>query len=107
MNQAIRPDSFVDYRKVIEQATPKSEEKGLVEERQLASLANSDGWVVLKDYINELDSNLTNINKQMMERGASFEEIGKNAVIVQLAQELLQKIVQKVADANDAINRRD
>lgn len=107
MNQAIRPDSFVDYRKVIERATPKSEEKGLVEERQLASLANSDGWVVLKDYINELDSNLTNINKQMMERGASFEEIGKNAVIVQLAQELLQKIVQKVADANDAINRRE
>ena len=107
MNQAIRPDSFVDYRKVIEQAKPKTEEKGLIEERQLAHLANSDGWVVLRDYINELDENLNKLNKQMMERGASFEEIGKNAVIVQLAQELLQKIVQKVADANDAINRRD
>lgn len=106
MNQAIRPDAFVDYRVVIEQSKKTTEDAGEIEQRQLASLANSDGWVVLHAYIKDLETELGNINKTMMERGASFEDIGKNAVIVQLAQELLTKIVQKVDDANDAINKR-
>lgn len=103
MSQAIRPDSFIDYRKVVEKAKPEQPE--LIEERQLAHLANSDGWVVLAKYIEELNTDLSNINKSMMGKGASFEEIGRNAVIVQLAQELLEKIVQKVEDAREAVNR--
>ena len=103
---AIRPDSFVDYRQIIERAKPQPKEPELIEEKQLAALAESDGWHVLKKYITELQTDLGNINKSMMERGASFDEIGKNAVIVQLANELLLKIVQKVSDAAEAESRR-
>jgi len=102
--QAIRPD-FIDFRKIIEKTKPQPKEPELIEEKQLSQLANSDGWLVLKKYINELQIDLANINKSMMERGASFDEIGKNAVIVQLANELLTKVIQKVEDANEAINQ--
>lgn len=102
---AIRPDAFVDYRKVIEKAQPETEPE-LLEEKYLAALAHSDGWQVLNKYIQQLSSDLRNINKQMMERGASFDEIGKNAVVVELADELLTKIIQKVEDARESVERQ-
>lgn len=105
-NQAIRPDAFADYRQIIDRAKPKPKEPELIEERQLAAMSTTDGWIVLRKYIDELQSDLAHINKSMMERGASFDEIGKNAVIVQLADELLTKIVQKVDDAAEADAKR-
>jgi hypothetical protein len=102
---AIRPDAFIDYRKVIDKAQPETPTE-LLEENQLAKLSNTEGWTVLRKYIQQLKSDLGNINKSMMERGASFDEIGKNAVIVELAGELLTQIVQKVDDAREAVERQ-
>jgi hypothetical protein len=102
MSQAIKSDSFSEIKKIIDSsAAPESAE--LIEEKQLAKLAQHDGWVVLKKYIGNLTQSLEDINKSMMERGATFEDIGKNAVVAQLASDLLNKVIQKVEDAQEAV----
>jgi hypothetical protein len=102
--QAIKPDSFNDFRKIVDKfRAPESLDQ---KEYYLAALANSDGWKTLKEYINDLRSDITQLNKSMMERGASFEELGRNAVVSQLAQDLLTKIVQRVDDAAEAVENQ-
>ena len=105
MPQAIKSDAFLDYRKVIEKANPPKDELE-ASETSLAHLANTDGWGELKRYIDNLKGSLGTLNKALMERGAGFEEIGRNAVVTQLAVDLLNKIVTKVEDARTAVERR-
>jgi len=102
--QAIKPDSFNDFRKIVERE--KAKDSLDQKEYYLAALANSDGWLTLKEYINNLKDDIDNLNKSMMERGASFEDIGRNAVIAQLARDLLKKIVQRVEDAAESIENQ-
>ena len=45
-------------------------------------------------------------NKVLMEKGAEFEEIGRNAVVSQLAIDLLDKITTRVLDARESVDRR-
>lgn len=102
-SQAIKPDQFFDFRQIVEKAKgPKN--KDVQKEYSLAALANNDGWKTLKEYINNLKEDIENLNKSMMERGASFEDIGRNAVVSQLARDLLRKIVQRVEDAAESVN---
>ena len=102
---AIKPSAFLDFRDVVKKVEP--EESELEEsESVLADMANSAGWIELKKYINNLKQEIGNLNKSLMENGAEFEEIGRNAVVSQLALDLLDKIVVKVEDAREAITRR-
>lgn len=98
--QAIRPDNFPDVRAVI--AKNDFSKPEIIEEKQLAALSLQDGWKVLKTFIQELSNELDGVNKQVIERGASFEEIGKNAVVTQLAKDKLNRVIQKVEDAGAA-----
>jgi hypothetical protein len=105
MDQAIHPDSFSDFRKLVKKLETENatdDEK----EISLSVLADHAGWSVLKEYINNLRSDITNLNKSMMERGASFEDIGRNAVVSQLAQDLLTKIIQRVDDAHESVRNQ-
>ncbi len=102
MPSAIKPDSFSEIRKIIAKAEAPQDPE-LVKEKQLAVLADLEGWQVLKDYINSISESLANLNKSMMEAGASFEEIGKNTVVAQLAGDLLNKVIHKVEDAQDSV----
>jgi hypothetical protein len=103
--QAIHPDSFNDFRKIVLKANAPADSADQ-KEYYLAALANSDGWKTLKEYIETLKDDIDNLNKSMMERGASFEDIGRNAVIAQLARDLLRKIVQRVEDAHESVENQ-
>ena len=105
MEQAIKPDRFYDFRKIVEKANAPKDSLDQ-KEYYLAALGNSDGWRTLKEYIENLKTDIEDLNKSMMERGASFEDIGRNAVISQLARDLLKKIVQRVEDAKEAIENQ-
>jgi hypothetical protein len=99
--EAIRP-SFtaptVKTRKVDE--IMKS--KGISdEERHLYGLSQTAGWRVLKDYIAELKESLNSTNKEAIQSGASFEEIGRNTIVISLTQDILNKVVNIVEDAVD------
>ncbi len=105
MKQAIKSDSFVDFRKVIEKTKPPKDELDIAEKR-FAHLAGTEDWKELKKYIDSLKESMNGLNKTMMEKGAEWEDIGKNAVIVQLANDLLSKIVTKVEDAKEAVEKQ-
>jgi len=105
MAQAIKPDAFVDFRSIVNKTEiPKDELEA--SEVALAHLENTDGWLELKKYIDTLKKNINNLNKVLMEKGAAFEEIGRNAVVSQLAVDLLDQIVTRVDDAREAVDRR-
>lgn len=102
---AIKPTTFVDFKEVVKKANPPEDElEG--SEVALASLSSTEGWLELKKYINNLKTEINSLNKQLMANGAAFEEIGRNAVVSQLASDLLDKIIQKVEDAQEAVDRR-
>jgi len=102
---AIRPDYFADYKQVVEKSEPAPEQE-LVDEKFLHNLYEHDGFPVLKRYIDDLKTQVEQVSNQSMETGASFEEIGKNAVIVKLVQKYLDRVIEKVTDAYEAIENQ-
>lgn len=105
MVQAIKPSGFADFKEVIKHSEPPKDELE-ASEVALASLQNTEGWTELKRYIGTLKKEINNLTKVLMESGAEFEEIGRNTVVSQLAIDLLDKIVIRVEDAEDAVNKR-
>jgi len=100
--QAIKPDLFADFRKVLKEKETKGKPIQDIEETQLLEMAELPGWQVLKEYIDNLKADVEAINYSSMQSGASFEDIGRNAVVIQLTKDLLTKIVQKVEDVREA-----
>ena len=77
------------------------------EEKALYSMSGSKGWRILEEYIDDQIHALDNINEKAMEVGQNFEEIGKNTVISSLAKKIIERILNKVADAKEACERPD
>ena len=100
--QAIKPDIFANFRKVLKSKETKDKPIQDIEEKQLFELSLMEGWPVLKEYINNLSHEVEAINQHSMQSGASFEDIGRNAVVIQLTKDLLAKVVHKVEDAKEA-----
>jgi hypothetical protein len=99
MKMAIKPDTF---HNVVAKA--KAEEKRVSEEEQhLYSLSQQHGWTILKDYIESVIESLDNTNEEAISKGLSFEEIGKNTVVVSLAKIKIKQILNKVNDAVEAV----
>ena len=96
--QAIKPDLFVNNF-----TFPKDQEaleKGASEdERSLYSLSRTVGWKILSEYIEEILTRLDYVNTQAIEKGASFEEIGKNTIIINQTKGIIEQIKNKVKDA--------
>jgi len=103
---AIKPDRFFS---TIQEFVGK-EEKGVQgitdEEKALATMARTSGWKVLKEYVREVVESLDTINEVAIENGSSFEEVGKNTVIISLAKGVIKKIIDKVEDAREATEEK-
>jgi hypothetical protein len=99
MPQAIRSDSF----HALETQEPDTQVVEITEEKQLGNLSYTEGWKLLKEYIESLKEDLDSTWKAELIKGSSFEEIGKRTIITQLTKEYLNKIIEKVGDARQAI----
>ena len=106
-NQATRPDYFAGIKSTLT-SEGELKEKGIdLEDNDLAAMSVHRGWKVLREYIDNMVSDLDNITKAQMQEGKSFEEIGQNAIVTQLAKEFLTKIIHKVDDAKEAVEREE
>jgi hypothetical protein len=104
---ALKPDFFMSSMPSMV-ADKKAREKGVTkEERQLYAMSNSTGWQVLKGYINNVIEDLNKINEAAIEKGATFDVIGQNAVVINLARALIRRILVKVEDAKEACEKPD
>lgn len=102
MKTALRPDYF--FKNIPTLVKDKeAESKGATdEERFLFALSETKGWTVLSEFIKRLSSDLDQVNKLAISQGAPLEEIGKNTIVVSLAQDVIGKILDKVEDAVEA-----
>ena len=99
---ALAPDFFFNSLPSM-QADVEAEKKGATdEERALFALKQMKGWVILKDFIENIHSDLNNVNKTAIASGASLEEIGRNAIVISMTQEIIERILNKVSDATEA-----
>jgi len=103
--QAIRPDFFAKLPSLAKDK--EAEKKGASkEERQLYGLSSSAGWRVLKEFIDSLIEDLESLNSSAIASGATFEEIGKNALVIDMTKGILEKVVNKVEDARESIDEQ-
>jgi hypothetical protein len=77
------------------------------EEKHLYYLSKHTGWKILKE---DIDSSLKGFDlatEKQIADGASFEEIGKNVIVINLARAVINKILNRVKDAVEACEAED
>ena len=87
--QATKPDYFADFRKLRSLKTDsEAKARGIdPDDNDLAFMSETRGWHLLKDDIKNMIKDLDDLTKVQMEAGKPFEEIGRNAVVSQLAKD--------------------
>ena len=100
--QAIRP-TFNLVQEISK--TELTQEKLSDNELALAHLANTNGWAVFTHEATELLAILEEANKEAMAKGLDFAEIGKNAVVIGMVKDLVEKLLNKVTDAKEAVEK--
>ena len=86
----------------------KRKKKGVsTEEQQLYTLSKSAGWKIMVKYAENTQKDLEAVNREAISSGATFEEIGKNALVINMAQDIIRRLLNKVTDAVDACNEKE
>jgi hypothetical protein len=84
-------------------ATEEADKKGVTEEEQhLYSLSGTKGWEIVSEYAKRVMAELDEANNLAISNGVPFEEIGKNTVIISLAKNIVDRILNIVSDAKEA-----
>jgi hypothetical protein len=105
-SKAVKPDFFNSLPTIIREREAK-EIGASDEEKLLSSMSSSGGWRVLSDYIDNLIDDLDKGTETAMAQGLPFEEIGRNAVVINLAKGVILRIKQKVQDAKESVEDMD
>ena len=72
------------------------------EERDLYSVSQMRGWKLLIEFKERVVKEMEDANKAAMATRIPFDEIGKNAVVINLAESIVDRIINKVSDAQEA-----
>lgn len=106
MSSAIKPD-FTDFASLEQSQLERDEE--VVEthpiDQALYNVSLTHDWAVLDAYIGELQMELDEMVRNLMAKGASFEEIGQKTMVKELAKEYLQRIRDRIADSRNSVER--
>ena len=72
------------------------------EERFLNAIAGTNGWKLIIEFKERVFKEMEEVNRTAMSSGLSFDEIGKNAVVINLAESIVDRILSLVSDAKEA-----
>lgn len=100
---ALKPSIFSTLPSLMEEKA--SIDGSSPEELALHQLSLSEGWRVFKSFTEELLKDLELGTETAMAQGLPFEEIGRNAVVINLAKGIINRQLQKVQDAVEAIEQ--
>ena len=96
---AIKPSMFTH----VPALSKAQDAKGVTdEEKALYAMSVTSGWKVFEGIARDVKEQLNNINREAIASGAPMEEIGKNALVVNLAQDAITKLLNRVEDAVEA-----
>lgn len=101
-DQALRPTFFSNLPTFVKEKELDKQEL-TDEEEHLSSLSNHTGWRILKEYSESLIDDLDQVTDLSLAQGLDLAEIGKNAVVANLAKGIIKRILMKVQDAKEAI----
>lgn len=101
VKQAIKPDFYANFP-IIKKDLEAKAKGASEEERALYALSLTNGWKILEDYIKEWMNELDRLTDVALEGGASFEEIGRNTIVISFVKGIVQKILNKVKDSKEA-----
>ena len=105
---AIKPNFFFNNMPSLQINDIEADKKGATEEEKaIYAMTQTKGWLITKEYIDNLYKDLNQVNKVAIESGASLEEIGRNTVVVSLTQDILDKLLNRVSDAVDACTQNE
>lgn len=99
---AIRPDFY------FKEVPSLKEDEALVksgtteDEKELFLMSQTKGWKIFTDYVDQLGRELGDTSKMVISSGASMEEIGRNTVVITLAQDIIDRALNKVTDSVEA-----
>lgn len=103
---ALKPAYFSNLPTFIKEQQAKA--KGVTpEEEHYNALSKHTGYKQLKAYANSLMEDLERVTDSAMSQGLTWEEIGRNAVVANLAKGLVKRIFERVDDAVEACERKD
>lgn len=96
-NTALKPTIFNDITQSNDKQVGNTEE-----EQHLYSLSKQKGWEIITEFKERIIKDLEDSNKGLMSSGQNFEEIGKNAVVINLAESIVDRVLNLVNDAKEA-----
>lgn len=102
-DKAVRPNFFRDLS-TFKKAEGEQEERLTDEEEALHALSQQKGWRIFKEEAQSLLKELDSGTANAMAQGLPFEEIGRNAVVIDLAKSVVQRLLNLVEDARDVTN---
>jgi len=104
--QAIKPDTFISQLPTFIKEKKPTSSSVTQEESQLARMAKTAGWRVLREYIEQIKKDMDLLNDQAIANGADFKTIGQNTVVISQTKTVLNKVLNKVEDAREASEKQ-
>lgn len=105
MSSATRPN-FISLPSL--KADKEAERKGASdEERSLYAMSRSGGWKVFSALASQAIKELDEINTKAIESGASYEELGRNTLVISLTKDIIGRLMNKVEDAKESCESGD
>jgi len=102
--QALRPDFFTPN--IVKDK--EAEKKGATEEeRQLYQLSLTHGWKVLKEHFDNEVGRLDTLQGEAIASGMSMEQVGYNAIVIDLVKKIVKALIDKVQDAKESCENPD
>lgn len=101
---AIKPDFFLNVPSLAKVATNESLTE---EELALHAMSQTAGWKIFSNTASRAILELNDINKLAISQGLPLDEIGKNAIVVSLAQEVIERLLNRVTDASEACAKNE
>lgn len=104
MKRAVKPDFFANFPSL--KRAEEANKRGVTEEEQMFyGLAQMAGWEVFKEKSTKLMEEMEIMNENAVANGMSYEELGRNTVVVSLAKGIIRKLINMVEDSKEACER--
>lgn len=100
-SSALKPSIF-DIRSF--RREEEADKKGVTDEEKFYfAMATSKGWQQFSSFTKEVVEELEDFNSTAIEKGMSYEDIGKNTIVISLAKGIIQRLLNRVNDSKDAV----
>lgn len=101
---ALKPEIFNIPSFIKQEKT--DEEVLTVEEKILATGADTAFWKTLRKHFDSSIEQLEQINEAAIASGMPLDEIGRNALVISQVKGVLRRIINAVEDAKEALDER-